>query len=103
MQLGHDRNMIEAKPELRLSDLYNSLGWVLLVQIVLLALTALLLDGGYSAVVCGSAMTGYWLMVGWLALRRRQALTKTDVILIRAGFVGWLIITFLVQIVLESF
>jgi len=71
------------------------------MQVVLLMLTGLLLDGGYCGRICGCATAGYWLMVGWLALRRRNALTKTDAVLIRSGPIIWLAIAVLVEIALE--
>jgi hypothetical protein len=95
--------MIEATGTSRLRELQSTLGWVLLMQIVLLMLTGLLLDGGYCARIWGCAMGGYWLMIGWLALRRRNTLTKTDVVLIRSGPFIWLAIAVLVQIALEYF
>ncbi len=95
--------MTEAKQTFRLSELQSALGWVVLVQVVILMLTALLLDGGYCGRICGCAMGGYWLMLGWLALRRRNALTATDAVLIRYGFIIWLMIAFLVEMTLEYF
>jgi len=95
--------MIAAKQTSRLRELQSTLGWGLLMQVVLLMLTALLLDGGYCGRICGCAMVGYWLMVGWLALRRRNALTKTDAVLIRSGSSIWLAIAVLVEIALEYF
>jgi hypothetical protein len=93
--------MIEAKQPCSFRELQSTFGWVLLIQVVLLMLTGLLLDGGYCGRICGCAMGGYWLMVGWLALRRRNTLTKTDTVLIRSGFLIWLAIVFLVEITLE--
>jgi hypothetical protein len=66
-------------------------------------MTALLLDGGYCSAICEGAMVGYWLMVGWLAIRRRNALTAVDVVLIRSGFLLWLVIAVLVRIALAHF
>jgi len=48
-------------------------------------------------------MVGYWLMVGWLALRRRNALTKADTLLIRSGFLLWLVIALVLRAALERF
>jgi hypothetical protein len=95
--------MTEAKHTFRLSEVRNNLGWVLLLQIILLMTTATLLDGGYVSGICGSAMAGYWLMVGLLALRRRNALTKADTVLIRSGFFLWLVIAIVVCVALEQF
>ena len=93
--------MIEARPTFSLNELQSTLGWVFLAQIVLLMLPGLLLDGGYCGRVCGCAMLGYWLMVGWLAIRRRNTLTKRDTVLIRSGFLIWLAMAVLVEITLE--
>jgi hypothetical protein len=95
--------MIKAVLTSRLRELQNTLGWILLMQVALLILTSLLLDGGYCSRIFGCAMVGYWLMVGWLAFRRRNALTKTDAVLIRSGPFIWLAIAVLVQIALECF
>ena len=93
--------MTGVKHTSRLSELQSPLGWVVLVQVVLLVISGLLLDGGYCSRICVGAMVGYWLMIGWLALRRRNALTKSDTILIRTGFFLWLSIALLVSIGLE--
>ena len=95
--------MIEAKQPFRFGELQSTLGWILLMQVLLLMLTSLLLDGGYCSRICGCAMVGYWLMVGWLALRRGKTLTKTDAVLIRSGPCIWLAIAVLVEIALEHF
>jgi hypothetical protein len=95
--------MTETKDISRLSELQSTLGWLVLVQVALLMLTGLFSDGGYSGRIFGCAIAGYWLMVGWVGLRRRNALTKTDRVLIRSGFFGWLVVSFLVQISLEQF
>jgi len=95
--------MQPTRPSSRLSDLHTALGYVVLLQVVILLFTAMILDGGYCGRVCGAAMVGYWLMVGWFAIRRRNALTKADVVLIRSGFLLWLGIAILVQIGLEYF
>lgn len=95
--------MTEDKPTSRLSEETSALGWVLLLQVILLLTSATLLDGGYVSGICGSAMVGYWLMVGLLALRRRNALTKADTILIRSGFFLWLVIAVVVCVTLEQF
>jgi hypothetical protein len=94
--------MNEAKHTSRLSELQQTLGCLGAVQVALILFTALLLDRGYCGQICICAVVGYWLMVGWLALRRRKALTKTDTILIRIGFVLCLPIALLVSFLLES-
>jgi len=95
--------MIEAKHTSRFTELLSTLGWVLLAQVVLLMLTGLLLDGGYCGRIYGCSMAGYWLMVGWLALCRRNTLTNTDTILVRSGFLIWLAIALLMEFALERF
>jgi hypothetical protein len=93
--------MTEANPTSRLAQETSALAWVVLLQIILLMGSATFLDGGNSSGLCGAAMAGYWLMVGCLALRRRNALTKADTILIRSGFFLWLVIAIIVRIALE--
>jgi hypothetical protein len=92
-----------AKHACQLSELRSFLGWVVLGQVVLLMVSALLLDGGRCSGLCGSAMVGYWLMIGWLALRRRNELTKADTLLIRSGFLLWLVITLVLRAAFEYF
>ena len=70
----------------------------MVIQFVLLTLTAMAFDGGVSSRVCVQAMLAYWLMVAWLALRRWSNLTKADVFLIRTGFFLWLVVAAAVEI-----
>jgi hypothetical protein len=90
--------MAEPQQTFRLRELQTPLGWGLLGQGVLLVLSGMILDGGYCSLICLCAMVGYWLMVGWLAMRRRNALSSTDTVLIRAGFFLWLAVAVLVAI-----
>jgi len=73
------------------------------VEIIFLAVSTLIFDGGICASIVMAAIVGHWLMVLWIALRRRKALTKIDVILIRAGFFIWLLIAALITIVLQAY
>jgi len=68
----------EGKRPLRFSDLQFALAANGAVQFLLLAFTSLAMDGGSSSRMCLRALTGYWLLVGWIALRRREKLTTAD-------------------------
>jgi len=56
---------------------------------VFLALSGMVFDDGISAVVCCIGALAYWAMVGIIAARRSNRLTRTDVGLIRVGFFIW--------------
>lgn len=84
---------------LRLSDLQFALAANGAIQFLLLAFTSLAMDGGSSSRLCLRALTGYWLLVGWIALRRRDKLTTADASLIRIGFVLW----FVVAVIVDAF
>ena len=87
----------------RLSDLRTELRTLGLFQVVTMIFTGMILDGGYCGRIFGTAMVGYWLMVGWFAFRRRNALTKVDVVLIYSGSFLWLGIVISLQIALQFF
>jgi ABC-type antimicrobial peptide transport system permease subunit len=57
-----------------------------LQQVPISLLCALTLDGGLTARICGVAMLGYWVAVGWLVLRRPHLNSRTDLVFIRWGF-----------------
>ncbi len=44
------------------------------------------MDGGYIAGIVETGVLVYWMVVGWIAIRRRNALAKYDVVLIRHGY-----------------
>jgi len=86
----------------RTLELRGALLGPFVVQVLFMALSALILDGGFCASIVMAAIVGHWLMILWIALRRRNALTKLDTILIRVGFFVWLLIATLITIVLQA-
>lgn len=58
-----------------------------LQQVIVIALTGLLLDGGVIGTVCFYAFVAYWFGVLLIWLRRRtKGFTKVDLFLLRWGF-----------------
>ena len=55
------------------------------VQLSLLGLTILVLDGGVLTNQYATAMIGYWIAVAVLMVRRRDAPTRGDVVFLRYG------------------
>jgi hypothetical protein len=92
----------EKDPPLRFSQLQSTLITNAVVQGVLLVFTAMTFDGGFSNRMCGQVMMAYWLMTGWLGLRRGKALTTVDALLIRTGFLVWLLVTVIVEGVVRA-
>ena len=84
----------------RLEELHRALLFPVIVQVTLVVLSALLLDGGFSSRIVIAAVIGHWLLVFWIASRRRNALTKTDTVLIRLGFYLWLPVVFVLRVIL---
>ncbi|MBN1673608.1 MAG: hypothetical protein JXR37_21355, partial [Kiritimatiellae bacterium] len=86
----------------RIQELHGALVTPFVIQIVFMILASMILDGGLCASIVMGAIIGHWLLVLWIALRRRNALTKADTVLIRSGFFFWLPVVFVVRIVLEA-
>jgi hypothetical protein len=61
----------------------------LVIQAMLLILASLVLDGGFFASIVISGIIVHWLVVAIMAVRRSHALTLSDAILIRMGYVLW--------------
>ena len=68
-------------------DFFSALKMGMIVQFSLLILTALMLDGGWMCRLCIVAVTGHWVGIGIIALRRRCAPTKFDLLFMRYGAV----------------
>jgi len=93
--------MNAARKTSRLSNLRGPFVFTVLLQVALLVFTSLILDGGQCARLCLAAIAGYWLMIWGITSRRRDALTKIDVTLIRLGFLLWILIAGATEMVLE--
>ncbi len=70
----------------RLVELKRALFGSLVAQTVLLLAASLITDGGVVAFWCMVAIAVHWGLVGYLALRRPQALTPGDQTLMKLGF-----------------
>lgn len=62
----------------------------------------MLFDRGASLRLSGAAAAAYWLWVGWIDIRRGSNLNLFDIIMIRAGYLVWIIVTILVVIGMVS-
>lgn len=93
---------MNAKKTWRIQELHGALAGPVLVQVVFMILTSMILDGGFCASIVVAAIVGHWLLVLWIVLRRRNALTKTDTLLIKTGFFLWLPIAFMVMLILQA-
>jgi len=58
-----------------------------LAQVILYIFAALMLDGGWCLCLLTFGVILYWIFVIIVAIRRRDSLTKGDVVLIRYGYV----------------
>jgi hypothetical protein len=67
----------------------------LAIQIPAAILCMLVLDGGYTARVCGIAILAFWLVAAIIASRRPSAPSAVDLWYWRWGFVPCFMVTFL--------
>ena len=58
----------------------------LILQIIIGVLSAMILDGGDCALICGVAFLAFWGGAAVLILRCPQSPTQTDILLIRFGY-----------------
>jgi hypothetical protein len=68
----------------------------LVLQVPILVLAGMILDGGGVFQACAYALAGFWGGVGVLRLRRRGYLSRLDSFLIRYGYILACIISFFV-------
>jgi hypothetical protein len=64
------------------------------LQALLGLLSMLILDGGTTARICGIALVAFWGGATVLIWRRPQSPTKTDVELIRFGYLPLVVVAF---------
>jgi hypothetical protein len=83
---------------IRLVNMKGALLGPLVAQLLLLMLAALILDGGIIASFCMAGAVAHWVMVTYLAIRRRDALTRVDQILVRLGFVIFTVVAIVLVI-----
>jgi hypothetical protein len=65
------------------------------LQVLLGFLSLLILDGGTIARICGIAVVAFWGGAAVLIWRRPQSPTRTDILLLRFGYVPVVVIAFL--------
>jgi hypothetical protein len=68
--------------------------FALIQQVIVVVLSAGMLDGGALAQVCIYALMGFWGGTGVLIARRGAALTRVDIILIRWSYIPLCILSF---------
>ena len=64
------------------------------LQVLLGFFSLLILDGGTTARVCGIALVAFWVGVAVLIWRRPQSPTRTDIELVRFGYLPLMVIAF---------
>ena len=70
--------------------------FVLVTQSIVLVLESMILDGGGIAQVCFYAFVAFWTGVLVLCFRRRGALSRVDLLLIRYGYILVCVISFFI-------
>jgi hypothetical protein len=78
------------------SPLQSAIYSACIQQAIIMILAAMILDGGSIGQVCLYALLGFWGGVFVLRVRRREALTKMDLMLIRGGYILVCIISFFI-------
>ena len=66
------------------------------LQALLGLLSALILDGGTTARICGIALVAFWGGAALLIWRRPHSPTRTDIELLRFGYLPLVVIAFFV-------
>jgi hypothetical protein len=80
---------------LPISSKYNSpIFEAVAIQIVVGILSWLMLDGGMTAQICGIALVAFWGGAVVLIWRHPQSPTKTDIVLVRFGFLPIVVAAF---------
>ena len=64
------------------------------LQVLLGVLSLLILDGGTTARICGIALVAFWGGAALLIWRRPQSPTRTDIELLRFGYLPLVVIAF---------
>lgn len=65
------------------------------LQVLIGFLSLLILDGGTTARICGIALVAFWGGAAVLIWRRPQSPTRTDIELLRFGYLPLVVIAFL--------
>jgi hypothetical protein len=73
-----------------------AVGFALLQQVVVICLSAMVLDGGMFSLICMAAFVVFWGGVGLLIARRHGSMTPLDTLIIRWAYLPLCIAIFLV-------
>lgn len=76
------------------TPLPEAIKFALIQQAIVILLSAGMLDGGELAQVCLYAFFGFWGGTGVLIAKRRGALTRVDILLIRWSYIPLCIVSF---------
>ena len=63
-------------------------------QGIIMVLAGMILDGGAVAQSCFYAFAAFWVGVGIILYRRAPSPTKTDLVLVRGGFIVLCVLSF---------
>jgi len=81
----------------KLDDAYGpAVKFALVVQVLLLLLSSMVLDGGHTVRIVAIAMLAFWAAALILILRNPRSAKKWDLIYIRAGFLAVLVLAWLI-------
>ncbi len=81
----------------KLDDAYGpAMKFTVAVQLVLLLLSGMILDLGYTSRIVAIAMLAFWASVLILVMRNPRTASKWDLVYICAGFLPILVVTWLV-------
>lgn len=74
------------------SELYGAMRFSIALQLILILLAGMILDGGATAQLCLYGSISYWLAAAVILLQRRQA-TQNEVGFLRSGYFLMCILT----------
>jgi hypothetical protein len=84
-------------PNPKLDDAYGpAVKFTLVVQVILLFISSMVLDGGHTLRTVAIAMLAFWASVLILIVRNPRTAGKWDLVYVRAGFLPILVVTWLV-------
>ena len=86
----------ENKYSVAATPLPDAILFSLVQQAIIILLSAMILDGGNLLQACLYGIAAFWIGVGVIWFRRRVAVTRTDVFLIRWGALPLCVISFFV-------
>jgi hypothetical protein len=73
------------EPQQRKTNAFKSIFFAVVLQLFLVGIASLILDGGATAAKVGYAALAYWLHIFLLVLRPGKTYSRSELILIRMG------------------